>query len=254
MDVATNSTTATDIERRLRIDLAACFRIVALNGWDDAIYTHFSVRIPGPEHHFLINPFGLLFEEITASNLVKIDCDGNKVDDSPYEILPAAFIIHSAIHMAREDAHCVLHLHTNDNMAVSSMEGGVLPLSNAGMAVHGDVAILPYDAVAVDLEERLRLQRVLGDKHMMLMQNHGTLSVGATIPEAYFRARFLEQACSVQVRALAAVGREGLAMPGPGVTEEIAALVKRQTPHAANALLWPAILRKLDRDCPDYKT
>lgn len=239
-----------DVERNLRVDLAACFRLVALHGWDDMIATHISVRIPGPEHHFLINPFGYLFSEITASMLVKIGIDGNKVETSPYEVNPAGFTIHSAIHMAREDAKCVMHLHTADGMAVSAQECGLLPLTQTAMVVSEDMATHEFEGTAVDLSERERLQKDLGDKHALLLWNHGTLTVGETPAEAWFRMYHFEKACTVQTRAMAG-GK--LHMPLPGVAEKTHRIVAGLTKKAANDLAWPALLRRLDREAPDFR-
>ena len=172
-------------------------------GWDDMIFTHISARVPGPEHHFLINPYGLLFEEITASSLVKIDIDGNKVVDSPYPVNPAGFTIHSALHMNRDDAHCVIHLHTDDGVAVSAQEDGLLPLDQHAMMVTGDIAYHDYEGIALDLDERERLVADLGaNKHVMILRNHGTLTLGKSCADAFMRMYYLERACTMQVRAL----------------------------------------------------
>ena len=164
-----------DKEWQLRLELAATYRLIALYGWDDLIYTHVSLRIPGPEHHFLINPFGLMFDEITASSLVKIDMDGNSVIDTPYEVNPAGFTIHSAIHSARDDAQCVLHLHTNDGVAVSIQKDGLLPISQTSMLIHPHIAYHDYEGLALDHSERERLIADIGDKNLYILRNHGTL-------------------------------------------------------------------------------
>src|SRR5215469_679832 len=190
-------------EWQLRVDLAATYRLVALHGWDDMIFTHISARVPGPDHHFLINPYGLLFEEITASSLVKIDIDGHKVVDSPYPVNPAGFTIHSALHMNRDDAHCVIHLHTDDGVAVSAQEDGLLPLDQHAMTICGDIAYHDYEGIALDLDERERLVADLGaSKHAMILRNHGTLTLGKSCPDAFMRMYYLERACTMQVRAL----------------------------------------------------
>ncbi|HXZ67187.1 MAG TPA: class II aldolase/adducin family protein, partial [Alphaproteobacteria bacterium] len=164
-----------EAEWKLRIDLAALYRLVALEGWDDLVFTHLSLRVPGPEHHFLINPFGMLFEEITASSLVKIDQNGEKVLDTPYGVNPAGFVIHSAVHMGREDAHCVMHLHTEAGVGVAAQEQGLLPISQHAMVI-GKVAYLDYEGIAVDMDERARLVEDLGpDSTVMILRNHGTL-------------------------------------------------------------------------------
>lgn len=190
----------TEAEWNQRINLAACYRLVALFGWDDLVDTHISARVPGPEHHFLINPYGLLFEEITASSLVKVDLQGNQLTRSEYSINPAGFTIHSAIHEAREDAICVLHLHTLDGTAVSSCEEGLSPLNQTAQFVTHDLAYHDYEGVALDHNERPRLQHDLGNKNHLILRNHGTLTVGRSVASAFERMYHLERACSMQVR------------------------------------------------------
>jgi ribulose-5-phosphate 4-epimerase/fuculose-1-phosphate aldolase len=238
-------------EWQARVDLAATYRLVAHYGWDDMIFTHISARVPGPEHHFLINPYGLLFEEITASSLVKIDVDGNKVVDSPYPVNPAGFTIHSAIHMNREDAHCVIHLHTTDGIAVSAQEQGLLPLDQHAMMVSGDIAYHDYEGIALDLDERERLVKDIGDKNVMILRNHGTLSVGNTCADAFLRIYYLERACSMQVRALAGGVKWNRA--NQGVPETTAMQGKMALSGMVGGLAWPALLRKLDRIDPSYR-
>src|ERR1700761_9558981 len=187
-------------EWQARVELAALYRLGALYGWDDLIYTHISARIPGPEHHFLINPYGMLFEEITASSLVKIDLNGNPLSKSPFPVNPAGFTIHSAVHEVREDAGCVMHLHTLDGTAVSTSKEGLKPLNQTAQLVLGDLAYHDYEGVALDLAERPRLQKDLGPKNIMLLHNHGTLTVGRACGEAFLRMYFLERACTMQVR------------------------------------------------------
>lgn len=181
-------------EWALRVDLAAAYRLVALYGWDDLIFTHLSARVPGPEHHFLINPYTHMFEEITASSLVKIDVDGNKVMETPAPVNRAGFVIHSAIHNAREDAVAVLHLHTPYGQAVSAMAEGLMPHTQTAMIAHHDIAYHDFEGIATDLEERERLVEDLGTKNAMILRNHGTLTVGATVAEAFLRMYFLERA------------------------------------------------------------
>lgn len=239
-------------EWRLRVDLAATYRIVALYGWDDLIFTHISARVPGPEHHFLINPYGLLFDEITASSLVKIDADGNKVSDSPYPVNPAGFTIHSALHMSREAARCIIHLHTVDGVAVSSQADGLLPLDQHAMMVSSDVAYHDYEGIALDLEERERLIADLGnDKHLLILRNHGTLAVGRTCSDAFARIYFLERACSIQVRAMAGGTRPN--WPNQGVPEKVAGTAAMAFEGMIGGLAWPALLRKLDRTDRSYR-
>ncbi len=239
-------------EWKTRVDLAAMYRLTALYGWTDMIFTHISHRVPGPDHHFLINPYGMFFEEITASSLVKVDLDGNVVQETPYFINPAGFTIHSAIHAAREDAQVVMHLHTDDGVAVSCNKEGLLPLSQTAMLVRHDLAFHVYEGVALDHGERERLVADMGENNNMLLYNHGTLTVGGTAAECFLRMFFLERACSMQVRALTA-GRDNMVIP----SQEVQDVVKGQsnpegTKTLANMLAWPGLLRKLDRESPGY--
>tara|TARA_B110000971_G_C20011388_1_gene501725 strand:- start:918 stop:1682 length:765 start_codon:yes stop_codon:yes gene_type:complete len=236
-------------EWQLRVDLAATYRLVAMYGWDDMIFTHISVRVPGPEHHFLINPYGMLFEEITASSLVKIDLEGNIVMDSPYFVNPAGFTIHSAIHSAREDAQCVLHLHTDDGMAVASQEEGLMPLSQMAMLVGSHLAYHDYEGVALDLDERERLIADIGDSKVMLLRNHGTLAVGETCGLAFMAIYFLERACTAQVRTLSGTPNMPSAQAIETVNSQSASLFQ----PGVDALAWPALLRKLDRMDPSFR-
>ena len=194
----------TETEWQLRVDLAACYRLVAHFGWDDLIFTHISARLPGPEHHFLINPYGMTFDEVTASSLVKIDLEGKKLMPSPYEINPAGFTIHSAIHAAREDVRCVLHTHSINGVAVSASQQGVLPVSQQSIFVLASLAYHDYEGVALHEGEKPRLVRDLGDKTFLMLRNHGLLTAGTSIPEAFQAMYFFEAACSIQLRAQAA--------------------------------------------------
>lgn len=237
-------------ERQLRTDLAALYRVVALLGWDDLLATHISVRLPGPDHHFLLNPLGLLFEEITASSLVKVDLDGRVMEDRDVRVNPAGFTIHSAVHAARADAMCVVHLHTVPGIAVSSQSQGLLPLNQVAMLLNGRVAYHDYEGVALDLDERERLVRDLGNKPAMILRNHGTLAVGTSVGDAFQTIYFLERACAIQVAAQA--GGAALNIPGNDVQD----LVMRQASgfgDIADRLLWPAMLRKLDRIDRSYR-
>src|SRR5436189_4500821 len=191
-------------EWKVRVELAAAYRLVAYYGWDDLIFTHLSARVPGPEHHFLLNPYNLMFEEVTASSLVKVDVQGNPVEPTPISTNPAGFTIHSAVHMAREDAHAVMHLHTPAGQAVSAHEEGLLPLTQTAMLVRGDLAFHDYEGVAVDHDERERIVADLGTKGAMLLRNHGTLAVGKNVGECFVKLYFLERACQAQVMALTA--------------------------------------------------
>jgi ribulose-5-phosphate 4-epimerase/fuculose-1-phosphate aldolase len=243
-----------EAEAAIRVNLAACYRLVALYGWDDLVFTHISARIPGPEHHFLINPYGMMFEEITASSLVKIDLKGEKVGASPYPVNPAGFTIHSAVHEVREDAGCVMHLHTPDGTAVSTSKEGLLPLNQTAQLVLPDLAYHDYEGVALDLDERPRLQRDLGPKNVMLLHNHGTLTVGRTCAEAFLRMYFLERACTMQVRTRMLGSVEADYPTAPDVIEKNATLARSPgMAMVAQQLVWPALLRKLDRADPGYR-
>ena len=237
-------------EWAIRVDLAAAYRLVAHYGWDDLIFTHLSARIPGPEHHFLLNPYQLMFEEITASSLIKVDVDGNPVDPTPFITNPAGFTIHSAVHMAREDAHAVMHLHTPAGQAVSAHEDGLLPLTQTAMLVLGDLAFHDYEGVAVDHDERARIVADLGDKGAMLLRNHGTLSVGANVGECFVKLYFIERACQAQIMALSAGDR--LSRPPQGAAELAAEQGSVGLKMAANLLAWPALKRKAYRLDPSF--
>jgi len=242
-----------DEEWNARVDLAAAYRLVAHYGWDDLIFTHLSVRVPGPEHHFLINPYNLMFEEITASSLVKIDVHGNAIGETPYVTNPAGFTIHSAIHMAREDAKAVVHLHTPYGQAVSAMDFGLLPHTQTAMVAQHDVAYHDYEGIATDLDERERLVADMGTKNAMILRNHGTLTVGETVADAFMRMYFLERACEAQVHMLAA-GRENLNTPPQGTPEKVKDQSSGQGMMLLNKMLaWPALLRKLDRIDPSFR-
>jgi ribulose-5-phosphate 4-epimerase/fuculose-1-phosphate aldolase len=238
-------------EDRLRVDLAACYRLVALYGWDDLVFTHISARVPGPDHHFLINPYGTMFHEITASSLVKVDLRGRKVAPSPHEINPAGFTIHSAIHSAREDAACVLHVHSVNGVAVSAQDEGLQPLSQHAMFALGSLGYHDYEGVALGEDEKPRLVRDLGTKRALILRNHGLLTVGRSIAEAFVAMYFLETACMIQVRAQSGgTGLRRIAEPILAGGEDQWATVTR---GAGAALAWPALLRKLDARNPGYR-
>jgi len=241
-----------DEEWAIRVDLAAAYRMVAHYGWDDLIFTHLSARIPGPEHHFLLNPYNLMFEEVTASSLVKVDVQGNAVEPSPFITNPAGFTIHSAIHMAREDAQAVMHLHTPQGQAVSAHSDGLLPLTQTAMAVRGDLAFHDYEGIAVDLSERERLVADLGARNAMILRNHGTLAVGKNVGECFVRLYFLERACQAQVLALSA--GENINNPPQGAPELTAQQGLVGIEMAANLLAWPALKRKAYRLDPSFAT
>jgi len=242
-----------DEEWQLRVDLAAAYRLVALYGWDDLIFTHLSVRVPGPEHHFLINPYNLMFEEITASSLVKIDVNGNPVMETPYLTNPAGFTIHSALHMNREDANAVMHLHTPHGQAVSAQEFGLLPITQTAMLVREEIAYHDYEGVATDLDERERLVADLGPtKKAMILRNHGTLAVGPTVAECFITLYYLERACEAQIMALSA-GPDRMYAANQGVPEKAAQQGAQGLGIVAKMLAWPALIRKLDRIDPSFR-
>ncbi len=241
-----------DEEWAIRVDLAAAYRMVAHYGWDDLVFTHLSARLPGKDHHFLLNPWQLMFDEVTASSLVKVDIDGNPVEPTPFITNPAGFTIHSAIHMGREDALAVMHLHTPTGQAVSAHSGGLLPLTQTAMLVRGDLAFHDYEGVAVDLSERERLVADLGSKNAMLLRNHGTLAVGRTVGECFVRLYFLERACQAQVMALSA--GEAVNTPPQGSPELTAEQGLAGLALTANRLAWPALKRKAYRLDPGFAT
>ena len=239
-------------EWKIRVDLAAAYRLIAYFGWDDLIFTHLSARIPGPEHHFLLNPYQLMFEEVTASSLVKVDMDGRPVDPTPFITNAAGFTIHSAVHMAREDAMAVMHVHTPAGQAVSAHQDGLLPLTQTAMLVRDQIAFHDYEGVAVDLDERQRIVADLGDKNAMLLRNHGTLALGGNVGECFVTLYFIERACQAQVMALSA----GAAIhhPPQGSPEVTARQGSTGLKMAANSLAWPALLRKAYRLDPSFAT
>jgi len=237
-------------EWAIRVDLAAAYRLVAYYGWDDLIFTHLSARIPGPEHHFLLNPYNLMFEEVTASSLIKVDTAGNPIDPTPFITNPAGFTIHSAVHMAREDAMAVMHLHTPHGQAVSAHCEGLLPLTQTAMLVRGDLAFHDYEGVAVDLSERERIVADLGTKNAMLLRNHGTLAVGKTVGECFVRLYFMERACQAQIYALSA--GDNINNPPQGSPEVAAEQGTVGIALAANLLAWPALKRKMMRVDPGF--
>ena len=241
-----------DEEWAIREDLAAAYRMIAFYGWDDLIFTHLSARVPGPEHHFLLNPYQLMFEEVTASSLVKVDVTGNPVEPTPFITNPAGFTIHSAIHMARDDAHAVMHLHTPHGQAVAAHQEGLLPLTQTAMLIRGEVAFHDYEGVAVDLDERDRLVADLGIKNAMILRNHGTLAVGKNVGECFIRIYYLERACQAQIMALSA--GDDVNTPPQGAPEITAEQGAVGLPMAANFLAWPALKRKAYRLDPSFAT
>jgi ribulose-5-phosphate 4-epimerase/fuculose-1-phosphate aldolase len=235
-----------------RVNLAACYRLAALYHWDDLVFTHISARLPGAERHFLINPYGMLFEEITASSLVKVDLEGRKVMESPHEFNPAGFTIHSAIHAAREDAACVLHLHSLNGAAVSAQASGVLPISQKSMFVLSSLAYHDYEGVALNEDEKPRLVRDLGDKRFFMLRNHGLLTVADNIPDAFVYMYQFETACTIQVRAQSGGGK--LIPIDPRIVAGAMSQLGQVAKGGVGALVWPALLRKLERLDPSYRS
>ena len=240
-----------EAEWEQRVNLAACYRLVAHYRWDDLIFTHISARVPGPEHHFLINPYGMLFEEITASSLVKVNLEGEKVMPGPFEINPAGFTIHSAVHEAREDARCVLHLHSLNGVAVGAQKGGVLPVSQQSIFVLSSLGYHDYEGVALHEAEKPRLVADLGDKNFLMLRNHGLLTVADNIPDAFVFMYIFEAACTIQVRAQAGGGE--LIPIDPRIIAGAQAQAKQVTRGAGGGLAWGGLLRMLDRKDPSYR-
>ncbi len=237
-------------EWQARVDLAAAYRLVALYGWDDLVFTHISARVPGPEHHFLINPYGLLFEEITASSLVKIDLGGNKVMDCPHEINPAGFTIHSCIHAARADATCVMHVHSLNGIAVAAQRAGLLPISQQSLFVLSSLAYHDYEGVALRAEEQPRLVHDLGANTFLMLRNHGLLTAAGSMADAFLAMYVFEAACTIQVRAQSG-GGELIPIAAP-ILNGIRAAATQVTRGMGGALAWPGLLRRLDRVNPGY--
>lgn len=238
-------------EWQLRCDLAACYRLVSMYGWSDLVFTHISARLAGEGHQFLINPYGLLFEEITASSLIAIDQEGNKLSESPYNVNKAGFVIHSAVHAAREDAHCVLHTHTRAGVAVSAQKAGVLPISQQSTFVLASLAYHDYEGVALRDDEKPRLQADLGHSHFLMLRNHGLLTVGASIADAFLSMYIFETTCQIQIAAQA--GGE-LTAVDPRILDGVAESMRKQTEGSGGAFVWPAMLRKLDRQDAGYRS
>jgi ribulose-5-phosphate 4-epimerase/fuculose-1-phosphate aldolase len=238
-------------EWQARVDLAAAYRLVAHYGWDDLIFTHISARVPGPDHHFLINPYGLMFDEITASSLVKVDLDGNIALDTPYQINPAGFTIHSAVHAARHDALCVMHLHTVEGIAVSAQKDGLLPISQQSLFVLASVGYHGYEGLALNEDEKPRLVDDLGNKTCLILRNHGLLTVGETPADAFLMMYNLQRSCEIQVLAQSG-GKELIPIPKP-ILDGITAQVQVVTKGMGGKLAWPGLLRKLDKIDPSYR-
>ncbi|MGH9827676.1 MAG: class II aldolase/adducin family protein [Blastocatellia bacterium] len=238
-------------EWQTRVDLAATYRLTALFKWDDLVFTHISARVPGPEHHFLINPYGLMFDEITASNLVKVDLNGNIVLETPFQINPAGFTIHGAIHAAREDALCVMHIHSIEGVAVSAQKNGLLPISQQSLFSLASIGYHDYEGLALNEEEKPRLVADLGEKNALILRNHGLLTVGRHPAEAFLNMYNLQRACEIQVRAQA-VGGELISI-SEATLRGIEAQAKVVTKGMGASLVWPGLLRKLDRIDQSYR-
>jgi len=238
-------------EWRLRVELAALYRLTAVYGWTDLVFTHISARIPGPEHCFLINPYGMLFDEITASSLVKVDQHCNKLQDTPFPVNPAGFVIHSCVHMGREDAQCVMHTHSRAGVAVSAQKEGVLPISQQSTLVLSSIAYHDYEGVALREDEQPRLQANLGDKTFLMLRNHGLLTVGDSIPNTFLSHYFFETTCQIQVSAQAG---GTLNMIDPNIQGDTKVVVDTVLKGMGGQIAWPALMRKLDRIDPSYKT
>jgi ribulose-5-phosphate 4-epimerase/fuculose-1-phosphate aldolase len=238
-------------ERELREDLAAAYRLIALFGMTDLVFTHLSVRLPGDGHRFLVNPYGLLFEEITASSLVAVDAEGAPAQETSWPVNPAGFVIHSAVHRERPDAACVMHTHTLAGMTVAAQTGGLLPLNQLSIEFHDEIGIHDYKGIAADdnLDERQRLIRDLGDGHALILRNHGLLTVGRTVAEAFYWMYYLEQACRIQVAAQST--GVPLSIPPDAVVARTARQFSGETDKGW--LPWQALRRKLDREQPSYR-
>ncbi len=232
-------------EWQVRTDLAACYRVIAMYGWDDLVFTHISARVPGGEDHFLINPYGMLFEEITASSLVKVDLDGNKVLESEHPVNPAGFVIHSAVHEARDDAGCVLHTHTKAGIAVSAQKDGLLPISQTAMFPYVTLGYHDYEGVALNDDEKPRLVADLGSNNALILRNHGLLTTAPTIADAFLLMYVLETACQIQIMAQSG-GGELTQIPQP-ILDGVQAQADQVTKGLGGSLVWPGLLRKLDR-------
>lgn len=244
-----------EAEWQTRVDLAACYRLVELMGWSDLLGTHISARVPDEEAAFLINPYGLLFDEITASSLVKVDEEGNILSPTDYQINPAGFVIHSAIHMAKPELACALHTHTPAGTAVSTAQAGLKPLTQHALAIYAHVAYHGYEGIATDLSERDRLVADLGDANVLFLRNHGLLTVGRTIAEAFVWMYRAERACRMQV-AFQQTGEVAVEIPEVVQQTTIDRNRKANSPDGhrpIGKLEWPALMRRLDRIDESYK-
>jgi ribulose-5-phosphate 4-epimerase/fuculose-1-phosphate aldolase len=237
-------------EKEVRIELAACYRLVAHFGMDDLVFTHISARVPGTTDHFFINPYGSHFSEITASSLVKIDLDGNLVEHTNHIVNQAGFVIHSAVHAARHDVECVLHTHTRAGVAVSCLAEGLLPLNQFSLQFFNRIGYHDYEGVALDLDERQRLVADLGERRVLILRNHGLLTAGRTIAEAFSLMYYLDQSCRIQLEIMASGGKMLRVSDATG--EKVARQFERNGVPAGQRE-WPALLRILDRQDPSYR-
>jgi len=241
-------------EWAVRVDLAAAYRLVAHYGWEDLVFTHITARVPSTEDQFLINPYGMFFDEITASSLVKIDVHGTKIQDSPYQVNPAGFVIHSAIHAARHDAKCVLHTHTLNGVAVSTQRAGLLPISQHSISVLASLGYHDFEGPALRDDEKPRLVADLGDRTSLILRNHGLLTVGETVADAFVAMYYLEASCAIQVRAQSG-GGELIPVPKDIIESAYAQVMAAGRPPGSRGMLvWPGLLRRLDRLDPSYRT
>lgn len=239
-------------EWQTRVDLAACYRLAADFGWSDLVFTHITARVPGTEDQFLINPYGMMFDEITASSLVKIDLQGNKIEESAFPVNPAGFTIHSAVHAVRHDAHCVMHVHSLNGVAVSAQKNGVLPLSQQSIFILASLAYHDYEGVALNEEEKPRLVADLGNKNYLMLRNHGLLTVGKTIADAFQAMYFFEATCNIQIKAQSG-GGELIHIPQQIIDGAIAQ-ARAATKSMGGMLAWPGLLRRLDRKDSSFRT
>ena len=241
-------------EWAVRVDLAACYRLVAHYGWEDLVFTHITARVPSTEDQFLINPYGMFFDEITASSLVKIDVHGKTLQDSPYPVNPAGFVIHSAIHAARHDAKCVLHTHTLNGVAVSAQRAGLLPISQHSISVLASLGYHDFEGPALRDDEKPRLVADLGDRTSLILRNHGLLTVGETVADAFVAMYYLETSCAIQVRAQSG-GGELIPVPKDIIETTYAQVMTAGRSRGSRSMLvWPGLLRRLDRRDPSYRT
>jgi len=252
---ATKPGTISPEEWAVRVDLAACYRLIAHFGWDDLVLTHNSARVPGRDDQFLINPMGLMFDEITASNLLKVDLDGNLVEPSDYEPNHAGYVIHSAIYLGRPDVQCVVHTHTEADIAVGALEEGLLPLSQWAMRFYNRLGYHDYEGVSLDMDERERLQHDIGQHPVLVLRNHGLLATGRNVAEAFSSTYHFERSAEAQLKIMAAVAAGAkMVVPSPDTCERQAAPFTGNMPRLQGQREWPALLRLAEKLDPSYRT